>query len=59
MAWGAKLAIFLAHAVLFMVIAGATLDPVANVINDYLQNTIRLIGVNNFIVGILGIVITI
>lgn len=60
LAWGAKLAIFLAHAVLFIVIAGATLDAVTNATtNEYLQNAIRLIGVNNFIVGILSIVITI
>ncbi len=54
-----KLAIFLAHIVLFIVITSTTFDPVANVINDYLQNAIRLIGVNSFIVGILGIVISI
>ena len=33
-----KLAIFLAHAVLFIVITGATHDAASNVINDYLQN---------------------
>ena len=54
-----KQAIFLAHAVLFMVIAIATHDAASNVINDYLQNAIRPIGVNNFIVGILGVVVTI
>ncbi len=42
-----------------MVIAGATLDAASNVINEYLQNAIRLIGVNSFIVGILGVVTTI
>jgi len=56
LAWGAKLAIFLAHAVLFIVIAGATLDAVTNATtNEYLQNAIRPIGVNSFIVGILGV----
>ena len=60
MAWGAKLAIFLAHAVLFIVIAGATLDAVTNATtNEYLQNAFKLIGVNSFIVGILGVVTTI
>ena len=54
-----KLTLFLAHAVLFIVITGATLDAVTNVINEYLQNAIRLIGVNSFIVGIFGIVATI
>ena len=53
-----KLAIFLAHAVLFIFITSATLDPVANVINEYLQNAFRLIGVNSFIVGIFGVIIT-
>ena len=52
-----KLAIFLAHAVLFIVITSVTLDAVTNVINEYLQNAIRSIGVNNFIVGILGVVV--
>ena len=54
-----KLALFLAHMILFIVITGATLDAVTNVINEYLQNAIRLIGVNSFIVGIFGIVATI
>ena len=54
-----KLAIFLAHAVLFVVITSATPNPVANVTNEYLQNAFRLIGVNSFIVGILGVVIPI
>ena len=54
-----KLAIFLAHAVLFIVIAGATLDAVTNATTKDLQNAIRSIGVNNFIVGILGVVATI
>ena len=54
-----KLAIFLAHAALFVFIISATLDAVTNVINEYLQNAIRLIGVNSFIVGIFGIVATI
>ena len=54
-----KLALFLAHAVLFIVITGATLDAVTHVINEYLQNAIRSIGVNNFIVDILGVVATI
>ena len=54
-----KLAIFLAHAVLFIVITGATFDAVTNVTNEYLQNTIRPIGVKNFIVDILGVVATI
>ena len=51
LAWGAKLAIFLAHAVLFIVIASMILDAVAN--------TIRPIRVNSFTVGIFGVVITI
>ena len=55
-----KLAIFLAHAVLFIVITGATLDAVTNATtNEYLQNAFKLIGVNSFIVGILGVVTTI
>ena len=54
-----KLAIFLAHAVLFMVIASATHDAASNVTNKYLQNAFRLIGVNSFIVGIFGVVTTI
>ena len=55
-----KLAIFLAHAVLFIVITSATLDAVANAAtNEDLQNAFKLIGVNTFIAGILGIVITI
>ncbi|WP_462108295.1 hypothetical protein [Campylobacter concisus] len=59
MAWTLKLAIFLALAVLFIFIISATLDTVTKVINEYLQNAIRLIGVNSFIVGILGVVATI
>lgn len=54
-----KLAIFLAHTVLFIVIAGATLDAVTNTTTKDLQNAFKLIGVNTFIAGILGIVITI
>lgn len=55
-----KLALFLAHMILFIVITSAMLDAVANAAtNEDLQNAIRLIGVNSFIVGILGIVITI
>mgnify|MGYP006906818616 CR=1 FL=1 len=54
-----KLAIFLAHIVLFIVITSTTLYAVVNVINEYLQKTIRLIGVNSFIVGILDVVATI
>ena len=59
LAWGAKLAIFLAHAVLFIVIAGATLDAVTNATTKDLQNAFRLIWANSFIVGIFGIVATI
>jgi hypothetical protein len=55
----AKLAIFLAHVVLFVAITSATPNPVANVTNEYLQNAFRLIWANSLIVGILGIVITI
>ena len=55
-----KLALFLAHMILFIVITSATLDAVANAAtNEDLQNAIRSIGVNNFIVGILGVVATI
>ena len=55
-----KLALFLAHMILFIVITGATLDAVANAAtNEDLQNAFKLIGVNTFIAGILGIVITI
>ena len=54
-----KQAIFLAHAVLFIFIISVALDLVTNIINEYLQNAIRPIGVNNFIVGILGVVATI
>lgn len=54
-----KLAIFLAHAVLFIFIISVALDAVTNIINEYLQNAIRSIGVNSFIVGIFGIVATI
>ena len=54
-----KLAIFLAHTVLFIFIISATLDAASNVINEYLQNAIRSIGVNSFIVGILDVVATI
>ena len=55
-----KLALFLAHMILFIIITSAMLDTVANATtNEDLQNAIRLIGVNSFIVGILGIVITI
>ena len=55
-----KLAIFLALAILFIVITSATLDAVANAAtNEDLQNAIRLIGVNSFIIGILDVVITI
>jgi len=42
-----------------MVITIATLYAVTNAINEYLQNTFRLIGVNSFIVGIFGVVATI
>ncbi|ERJ31271.1 hypothetical protein [Campylobacter concisus] len=60
MAWTLKLAIFLALAVLFIFIISATLDAVANAAtNEDLQNAFKLIGVNTFIAGILGIVITI
>ena len=56
----AKLAIFLAHVVLFVAITSATPNPVANAAtNEDLQNAFKLIGVNTFIAGILGIVITI
>ncbi|WP_103610708.1 hypothetical protein [Campylobacter concisus] len=51
-----KLAIFLAHAVLFIVITIATANAATN---EDLQNAFKLIGVNTFIAGILGIVITI
>ena len=55
-----KLALFLAHMIFFIIITSAMLDTVANAAtNEDLQNAIRLIGVNSFIVGILGIVITI
>ena len=54
-----KLAIFLAHAVLFIVIAGATLDAVTNATTKDLQNAFRLIWANSFIVGIFGGVATI
>lgn len=55
-----KLALFLAHMILFIVITSATLDAVANAAtNEDLQNAFKLIGVNTFIAGILGIVITI
>ena len=54
-----KQAIFLAHAVLFIVITNTTFDAASNVINEYLQNAFRLIGVNSFIVGIFGVVATI
>ena len=55
-----KLALFLAHMILFIVITSATLDAVANAsTNEDLQNAFKLIGVNTFIAGILGIVITI
>ena len=53
-----KLAIFLAHTVLFIVIAGATLDAVTNTTTKDLQNAFRLIGVNSFMVGIFGVIIT-
>lgn len=56
----AKLALFLAHMILFIIITSAMLDAVANAAtNEDLQNAIRLIRINSFIVGILGIVITI
>ncbi|WP_258032640.1 hypothetical protein [Campylobacter concisus] len=42
-----------------MVITIATHDAASNVTNKYLQNAIRLIGVNSFIVGILSVVATI
>ena len=55
-----KLALFLAHMILFIVITGATLDAVANAAtNEDLQNAFRLIWANSFIVGIFGIVATI
>ena len=54
-----KLAIFLAHAVLVIVIASTTFNTVTNATtNEYLQNAIRLIRAN-FIVGALGFIITI
>ncbi|MBF0897359.1 MAG: hypothetical protein HXK58_03520 [Campylobacter concisus] len=56
----AKLALFLAQMILFIIITSAMLDAVANAAtNEDLQNAIRLIRINSFIVGILGIVITI
>ena len=42
-----------------MVITIATLYAVTNTTTKDLQNAIRLIGVNSFIVGIFGIVVTI
>ena len=54
-----KLAIFLAHAALFVFIISATLDAVTNATTKDLQNAFRLIWANNFIVGILGVVATI
>ena len=53
-----KLAIFLAHAVLFVFIISAILDTASNVTNEYIQNAIRLVRAN-FIVGALGFIITI
>ena len=41
-----------------MVITIATHDAASNVTNKYLQNAIRLIGVNSFMVGIFGVIIT-
>ena len=44
-----KLALFLAHTILFIVITSATLDAVANAAtNEDLQNAIGLVGVNSF-----------
>lgn len=57
--WTLKLSIFLAHAVLFIVIASTTFNTVTNATtNEYLQNAIRLVRAN-FIVGTLGFIITI
>jgi len=53
-----KLAIFLAHAVLFVFIISATLDAVTNATTKDLQNAFRLVRAN-FIVGTLGFIITI
>ena len=58
--WSTKTRPFLAYIVLFIVTISATLDAVANAAtNEDLQNAFKLIGVNTFIAGILGIVITI
>ena len=54
-----KLALFLAHAVLFIFIISATFYAVINDTTKDLQNAIRLIRVNSLIVGILGVVATI
>ena len=51
-----KLDFYSTHAVLFMVITIATANATTN---ENLQNAFKLIGVNSFIAGILGIVITI
>ena len=51
-----KLALFLAHAVIFIFIISATANAA---INEDLQKAFKLIGVNSFIAGILGIVISI
>ena len=58
--WSTKTRPFLAYIVLFIVTISATLDAVANAAtNEDLQNAFKLIGVNTFIAGILGIVVTI
>lgn len=53
-----KLALFLAHMILFIIITSAMLDAVANAAtNEDIQSAIRLIGANGFMVGILSVVI--
>ena len=55
-----KLALFLAHIIFIIVIAGAAIDAIgAATTNQDVQNAVVIIGANSFIISILGLVITI
>ncbi|AVX44102.1 NINE protein [Campylobacter concisus] len=55
-----KLALFLAHIIFIIIIAGAAIDAIGTATtNQDVQNAVVIIGANSFIISILGLVISI
>lgn len=55
-----KLALFIAHIIFIIIIAGAAIDAVETATtNQDVQNAVVIIGANSFIISILGLVISI